>query len=150
MPTFVREVMLNDIAVLAPRTTLREAASRMALSGRGLLVIADAERIHGLVTMRRLVLGAEAAAQGYLIHGIGDLVSRRFVLTREDECVTQLAPRMVQAGVRRAIVTGEDGQVSGVVTTLELARAQTRSRQVTRPRGPAPWPADPSPFTTVS
>ncbi|NMO15642.1 CBS domain-containing protein [Pyxidicoccus fallax] len=128
MPTFVREIMLDDVAVLVPRTSLREAAARMERSGRGLLVIADAERIHGLVTMRRLILGAEAAAQGHLIHGVGDLVSKRFVLAREDERLTQLAPRMVRAGVRRAIVISEDGQASGVLTTLELARAE-RCRQ---------------------
>ena len=126
MSTFVQEIMLNDIAVLAPRTTLREAAARMSRSGQGLLVIADAERVHGLVTMRRLILGAEAAAQGYPIHGIGDLASSRFVLAREDEHLTQLTPRMVRAGVRRAVVLDEDGQVSGVVTTLELARAERR------------------------
>jgi predicted transcriptional regulator len=124
MPTFVHEIMLNDVAVLARRTTLREAAARMSRSGRGLLVIADAERVHGLVTMRRLILGAEAAAQGYPIHGIGDLASSRFVLTREDEHLMQLAPRMVRAGVRRAVVVDEDGRVSGVVTTQEIARAE--------------------------
>ncbi|OJH35120.1 CBS domain-containing protein [Cystobacter ferrugineus] len=126
MPTFVHEIMLNDVAVLAPRTTLREAAARMSRSGRGLLVIADAERIHGLVTMRRLILGAEAAAQGYPIHGIGDLASSRFILAREDEQLMQLAPRMVRAGVRRAVVVDEDGRVSGVVTTQEFARAERR------------------------
>ncbi|HYH95429.1 CBS domain-containing protein [Hyalangium sp.] len=129
MSTFVREIMLSDVAVLAPRTPLREAAARMSRSDRGLLVIADAERVHGLVTMRRLILGAEAAAQGYPVHGMGDLASSRFVLAREDERLTQLAPRMVRAGVRRAVVVGEDGQVSGVVTTLEIARAERRRRR---------------------
>jgi CBS domain-containing protein len=118
--------MLSDIAVLAPRTTLREAAARMSRSGRGLLVIADAKRVHGLVTMRRLILGAEAASQGHPIYGIGDLASSRFILAREDERLEQFVPRMVRAGVRRAVVVGEDGQVSGVVTTLEIARAQRR------------------------
>lgn len=132
MSTFVREFMLNDVAVLAPRTPLREAAARMSRSGRGLLVIADAERVRGLVTMRRLVLGAEAAAQGHPIHGIGDLASSRFILAREDERLAQLAPRMVRAGVRRAVVVGEDEQVLGVVTTLELARAERRRQRLLR------------------
>ena len=129
MSTFVREIMLRDVPVLAPRTTLREAAARMPHSGRGLLVIADAERIHGLVTMRRLILGAEAAAQGYPIHGIGDLASSHFVLAREDERPTQLASRMVRDGVRHAVVVGEDGRVSGVITPLEFARAERRRRR---------------------
>lgn len=129
MTTFVRELMLSDVAVLSPRTTLREAAAQLSRSGRGLLVIADAERVHGLVTMRRLILGAEAAAQGYLIHGVGDLASSRFILARENERLAQLAPRMVRAGVRRAVVVSEEGQVSGVVTTLDLARAERRRRR---------------------
>jgi predicted transcriptional regulator len=129
MPTFVRDLMLNNVAVLPPRATLREAAAHMARSRRGLLVIADAERVHGLVTMRRLILGAEAAAQGYPIHGVGDLASSRFILTHQDERLTQLAPRMVRAGAGRAVVVDEDGQVLGAVTTLELARAERRRRR---------------------
>ncbi len=129
MSTFVRELMLGGIAVLPPPTALREAAARMARSGHGLIVIADAERVRGLVTLRRLILGAGLAAQGYPLHGIGDLASSRFILAREDERLTQLAPRMVRAGVRRAVVVGEDGRVSGVVTTLELARAERRRRR---------------------
>lgn len=126
MTTFVREIMLGGVAVLPPRTSLRDAAARLFRSDHGLLVIADTERVHGLVTMRRLVFGAEAAAQGYPIHGIGDLASRRFILAGEDERLTQLTPRMVRAGVRRAVVVDEAGQVSGVVTTLDLARAERR------------------------
>lgn len=129
MSTFVREIMLSDVAVLTPRITLREAAAAMSRSDRGLLVIADAERVCGLVTLRRLILGAEAAAQGYPIHGVGDLASSRFVLAREDERISELAPRMVRDGVRRAVVVGEDGQVSGVITTLEIARAERRRRR---------------------
>lgn len=132
MPMFVRDFMISAVAVLAPRTTLREAAARMSRSGRGLVVIADADRVHGLVTLRRLILGAEAAAQGFPIHGVGDLASSRFILAREDELLTQLAPRMVSAGVHRCVVVGEDEQVSGVITTLELARAERRRRRLLR------------------
>jgi len=126
MPQLVRELMLRDIAVLEPQTPLREAAAHLSRSGRGLLVVADAQRVHGLVTLRRLLAGAEAAAQGHLLRGIGDLASRRFVLTREDEPLEELGPRLVQAGVRRAVVAAEQGQVVGVITTLELARGARR------------------------
>ncbi|RKH42939.1 CBS domain-containing protein [Corallococcus sp. AB050B] len=129
MPTFVREFMFGGIAVLDPWTPLREAAARMARSGHGFIVIADAKRIRGLVTLRRLILGAELAAQGYPLHGIGDLASSHFILSREDEPLARLAPRMARAGVRRAVVVGEDGQVSGVITTLELARAERRRQR---------------------
>jgi predicted transcriptional regulator len=126
MPVFVRELVLRDVAVLTPRTPLLEAARRMARTRHGLLVVVDGERLLGLVTLRQLVSGAEAAAEGHPVHGIGDLVSRRFILTREDESLRELAPRLVRSGVRRAVVLGEEGQVAGVVTTLEIARAARR------------------------
>ena len=124
MPTFVRELMLRDIPVLDPRTPLREAAARM--SPQGLVVVADDEHVFGLVTLRHLVFGAEAAAEGHPIHGVGDLVTQRFVLTTPHEPLEDLARRMSAAGVRRAVVMGSEGQVLGVITTLELARGARR------------------------
>ncbi|MBF5040761.1 CBS domain-containing protein [Aggregicoccus sp. 17bor-14] len=129
MSLFVRELMLRDVAVLEPRTPLREAAAAMARSPRGLLVIADEDRIHGLVTLRQLVFGAEAAAQGHPVHGVGDLAHPRFLVTWEREPLEELAARLVQAGVRCAVVLGEGGGVAGLITTLELANAAKRRRR---------------------
>ena len=124
MPLFVRELMLRDIPVLDPRTPLREAAAKM--SPQGVLVVADDEHVFGLVTLRHLVFGAEAAAEGHPVHGVGDLVTQRFLLTTPDEPLVDLARRMAGSGVRRAVVMGGDGQVQGVITTLELARGARR------------------------
>ena len=131
MSLFVRELMLRDVVVLDPRTPLRKAAAAMARSRRGILVIADDERVHGLVTLRQLVFGAEAAAQGHPVNGIGDLAHQRFILSWGRESLEELAPRLVQAGVRCAVVLGEDGGVAGIITTLELTNgARRRSRRL--------------------
>ena len=126
MPKFVSELMLRDVAVLTPHTPLREATQRMSRSGRGLVVVADEDRVYGVVTMRHLVFGAEVAAQGQPVHGIGDLASRRFILTWEGESLEELAPRFVQAGVRRAVVMSRNWTVAGVITTAELAQGARR------------------------
>lgn len=126
MPTFVRELMLRDIPVLDPRASLREAATQMARSPHGLAVVADDTHVFGLVTLRHLVFGAESAAMGHPVHGIGDLVTRRFILTTPDEPLAELAQRLVRGGVRRAVVQDAQGQVSGVITTMELARGARR------------------------
>lgn len=119
---WVRDVMVRDVAVVRPETSFREAVARMRQSRCPLVVVWDGQVIHGLVTMRALVLGAEAWAEGYPIHGVGDVVSRDFIFTHEDEVVAELARRMVHAGVRRAIVVDGELRAVGVVSPLELAR----------------------------
>jgi CBS domain-containing protein len=124
MPVFVRDIMLRDVAVLDPRTPLREVAERMAQSGHSLVVVADAQTVHGLLAMRQLVLGAEAAQQGHPTGSAGDVASTRFVFTRDGEPLEELAARMSEAGVRWAIVMGGDERVEGVLTAQELLRAE--------------------------
>ena len=142
----VRELMLRDVAVLGPQTSLREAAARMSRSRRGLVVVANGERVQGLVTLRRLVFGATAAAQGHPINGVGDLASRRFVLTWEGEPLEELTSRMVRAGAGRAVVV-EDGKVVGVVTTLELAQ-RARHQHAVDLSSEASFPASDPPSWT--
>jgi CBS domain-containing protein len=115
--------MRRDVAVVGPETGFREAVARMKQSEWPLVVVADEHTIHGLVTLRELVLGTEAWVQGYPIHGVGDVVSLNFVFTHENETVEELVRRMVRTGVRRAIVIDEALRAVGVVSPLELTMA---------------------------
>lgn len=119
---WVRDVMRRDVVIVRPETPLREAAERMWESRRLLLVVGDEHGIHGLVTTRELVLGAEAQAQGHPIDGVGDVASHSFIFTHEDESMQELARRMVHAGARRAIVVNGELRVVGVVSPMEIAR----------------------------
>jgi predicted transcriptional regulator len=125
---WVRNVMLRDVAVVGPETALREAAEFMWASHRQLLVVGDEHGIYGLVTMRELVLGAEAQAQGYSVGGVGDVASLNFIFTHEDEAMEQLARRMVHAGARRAIVIDGEQRAVGVVSPMEMARPDVVGR----------------------
>ncbi len=118
----VRDVMVRGVAVVRPETGFREAVARMRQSQCPLLVVGDGHSVHGLVTTRELVLGAEAWAQGYPIHGVGDVVSLNFIFTHEGEAVAELVRRMVHAGARRAIVVDGEMRAVGVVSPRELAR----------------------------
>jgi predicted transcriptional regulator len=119
---WVRDVMQRDVAVVRPETGFRDAVARMKQSQCPLVIVGDGQAIHGLVTTRELVLGAEAWAQGYPIHGVGDVVSLNFIFTHEDEAVAEVARRMVHAGARRAIVVDGEMRALGVVSPQELAR----------------------------
>ncbi|WP_257452709.1 CBS domain-containing protein [Archangium lipolyticum] len=136
----VRDVMLRDVAVVRPETSFREAVARMRQSRCPLVVVWDGHAIHGLVTMRGLVLGAEAWAQGYPIQGVGDVVSLNFIFTHEDESVAELARRMVHGGARRAIVVDGEMRAVGVVSPRELAKldAVGRASEESFPASDAP------------
>ncbi|WNG34157.1 CBS domain-containing protein [Archangium violaceum] len=117
----VRDVMRRDVAVVGPETALREAAKSMWKSRYQLLVVGDEHGIYGLVTMRELVLGAEAQAQSGPVEEVGDIASLNFIFTHEDEALEQLARRMIHARARRAIVLDGGMHAVGVVSPMELA-----------------------------
>jgi predicted transcriptional regulator len=137
---WVRDVMVRDVAVVRPETSFREAVARMRQSECPLVVVWDGHVVHGLVTMRELVLGAEAWAQGYPIHGVGDVVSLNFIFTHEDEPVAELVRRMVHAGARRAIVVDGEMRALGVVSPRELTRSDAvgRASEASFPASDAP------------
>ena len=141
--------MLRDVPHVTPHTSLRKAAAKMARTRHGLLVVVDDAGVHGVLTLRRLVLGAEAAAQGVPIRGAGDLASTRFLLGWEEEPVSELAQRMGRAEVRRAVIIGAGCEATGVVTPEELAlgvRQHWRHLHAVRSaRGGPPSRADAAP-----
>lgn len=119
---FVRDVMLCPIAVVPSDISLRETAQRMKDAGQPLVVVADGSGIHGFVTERELVFGAQAQAQDHTSEGVGFFASDRFIFTRESETVADLAQRMLREHARRAIVVDREGDPVGVVSAWELAR----------------------------
>ena len=60
----ISEVMSTDVCVVAPDTTLREAAGLMASHDVGSLPVGEGDRLVGFLTDRDIVLRAVASGHG--------------------------------------------------------------------------------------
>lgn len=128
---FVRDVMLQLFHCISPRLTLPEVATELLCARQEHVLVAEAGVIHGFVSERELVFGAEAQAQGEPVRNAGDIASARFVITRVDEPVDALVRRMIRAQARRAVAVDAAGRPVGVLSPWELVRAVGRQRRET-------------------
>lgn len=135
----VRDVGLRDACLLAPETTMREAARLMAERGLDCVLVGGPAG-PGIVTgtdMRNALaldgLTPEAA--------IGGIARRPLVAVGENELLVQALVLMDRHGKRRLAVAAGDGSVSGVLEQADLLHflsdhsqaIATRIRQAERP-----------------
>jgi len=136
--------------VSVPRgASLAEAASRMKERHVGALLVTDdtgdGERAVGIVTDRDLVLYALAEGLGPTEVCVEDVMTPALATVRADAGVFEAAEAMRAAGVRRLAVSGEGGEIVGIVSlddivdaiaaelgSLALALRREREREQTR------------------
>jgi CBS domain-containing protein len=108
-----RDLMTSPIASIDVNTSVNEAAKLMA-----------DKRIHRmLVTDGGKPVGAAIAAQEEIRREtVGDVMSRTFLVCREDNTVLSAARTMTQARWRSIIVVDSKGKLQGVIAGRDLVR----------------------------
>ena len=149
-----REVILADRAA-----TLQQAANLMREHHVGMLVIAgnsDAGlQVLGLVTDRDIVVEAVARGLDTTQTEVGRLASEKLAALPASAAIDEAITAMKARGVRRLLVSGESGQLHGVVSMddllgalghemAELAHAVRKGvERETAERAPLPSPPPP-------
>jgi CBS domain-containing protein len=114
--------------ILADRTaTLQQAANLMREHHIGmLLVTADAPEgrsVLGIVTDRDIVIDAVARGLDVTRAEVGRLTSDKLAAVPAGAAVDEAITMMKERGVRRLLVSGEDGHLHGVVTLDDVLGA---------------------------
>ena len=149
-----REVILADRAA-----TLQQAANLMREHHVGMLVIAgnsDAGlQVLGLVTDRDIVVEAVARGLDTTQTEVGRLASEKLAALPASAAIDEAITAMKARGVRRLLVSGESGQLHGVLSLddllgalghemAELAHAVRKGvERETAERAPLPSPPPP-------
>lgn len=116
----VSDVMTNDVACLDCGDTMQAAAQQMAELNVGSLPVKDGERLVGIVTDRDLVL--RGVAKGVAPdQRVDQAMTRDVVTTKAQASIEEAARLMSEKQIRRLYVTGDAGELAGVVSLGDLA-----------------------------
>ena len=121
--TTVSDVMLrDDLPILAPRATMREAVVHMA-ERRGSAVVVDAAgTLAGVVTTGDLTRLMEKTADIWTVP-VADVMTKSPKHATSSELGSAVVFRMQQHGIMSMPVIGEDGRVVGVIHLHDLMRS---------------------------
>ena len=114
----------REIVTVDEDASLRDAAELMRSQHVGALVVtaADVERPHivGMVTDRDLAIEALAGESSAGDMKIGQVAGRRLLAVRASDGIAEAVSTMQRAGVRRLLVTEDDGQLAGLISADDL------------------------------
>ncbi len=116
----VRDIMTRDVRLLAPHSTLQEAARQMRDDNIGSLPVADGDRLVGYVTDRDLVVRGLAEGFPADTH-IHDVMTEQVLYCFEEEEVEDVAANMAHNQVRRLPVISRDKRLVDIVALGDLA-----------------------------
>src|SRR5438128_2646020 len=122
----VREAMTDDVCLVNPDRSIREAAQMMADQDIGALPVGENDRLVGMVTDRDIAVRAVARGQGPDTK-IRDVMSQEVLYCFDDEDAEDAAQNMASGKVRRLPVLNRDKRLVGIVSISDLAQcADTR------------------------
>ncbi|MGW3622097.1 CBS domain-containing protein [Streptomyces sp. NPDC000880] len=120
MAQFVREVMTFGVVVVRPDASLVEAARLMRAQDIGDVLVADGDRLVGVLTDRDIAVRVIADGNDPLTVSAGSVCTRDPVCVSPGDGIAAAARLMRSRAVRRLPVV-EDGRPVGVVSIGDLA-----------------------------
>ena len=119
----VQDIMCEEVEVVSPDTTLREAASIMRECECGYLPVGENDRLIGAVTDRDIVIRGIASGLNPREATVEEIMTERIVYCYEKDDVRDAGDKMKQEQVRRLVVLNDRKRMVGVVTIGDIARA---------------------------
>jgi CBS domain-containing protein len=123
----IQDVMNTDLLIVAPQSTLREAARRMSERNVGAALLVDPAigSYPGIITERDL-LNAIAAGHDPDVQRVADSATSDIVTVSADVSLEQAAEKMTKGGFRHLVVV-TNGDAIGIVSMRDLMSALLES-----------------------
>ncbi|MEQ8762299.1 MAG: CBS domain-containing protein [Planctomycetota bacterium] len=124
--TLLRDLLTDQqsLVTIEPRTTVREAAKKMAQADVGSLAIMDGDRLAGIFTERdllRRVLVAEKDLDATLV---SEVMTKDVITCQPGTGVNSAILLLRRHKVRHLPVVSEDGKVVGMFSIRDLLREE--------------------------
>ena len=116
----VRDIMTTNVINLQVDTTLDQAAQTMREQDIGDVVVAEDDRLVGLVTDRDIVVRAVAEGLDPTTTTLASVASRDIVAVQPDDSAHAAALLMREQAIRRVLVV-ENGGLCGILSIGDLA-----------------------------
>ncbi len=118
----IRDAMSEDVRILNPNQSIREAAILMAKIDAGVLPVGENDRLVGMITDRDIAVRAIALGMGPDT-AVREVMSEDVKYCFEDDDVGKVAQNMSDLKVRRLPVLNKSKRLIGIVSLGDLALA---------------------------
>lgn len=118
----VHEVMDEKITLVAPSTSLKEAAEKMTSDHIGFLPVGDNDRLMGTVTDRDIITRGISKGKDAQSTPVSDVFTGDLIYCYEDQDVEEVARLMGSSQVRRLPVVNSEKRLVGVISIGDMAQ----------------------------
>ena len=119
----VRDIMTNDVVIVAPDDALSHAAQLMASNDFGLLPVGSNGRLVGMLSDRDITVRAVAKGLGPESM-VGDVMTGDVKYVYDDETIEDAARNMETLQIRRLPVLDRSKKLVGIVSLGDLAQCE--------------------------
>lgn len=131
----VREVMVEDVTVVTPDTSIDAVAQIMADLDVGALPVGPSERTpEGIITDRDILLRVVARGRDPRITPVSEAMSSQLFFCHAEDDAEDVLREMELHQVRRMPVVDATGKMIGLVTLGDLERGRRHERVGVKPR----------------
>jgi CBS domain-containing protein len=124
----IESLMTREVRTCSADDSLNRAAQVMWDTDTGFLPVVDREaHVVGVVTDRDLLMGAYTQGRCLFDASVDSVMARDVVTCSPDDDVARVELLMQEKRIRRIPVVGSSGELAGVVTLGDLARASQKS-----------------------
>ncbi len=116
----VSEAMTAQVATARPTDSIRKVAGVMVNVDSGVVPVLEDGKVVGLVTDRDIVVRVVAAG-GDLDMAVSEVMSDGVQSCGEDDNLADAAAQMANHQIRRLVVTGEKGNLVGILSLGDIA-----------------------------
>lgn len=116
-----RDLMTSPVETIEVNTSVSEAAKQMTDRNIHRMLVTEAGEPVGVISISDFVAGI-AEQEPLKRKTVGDVMSRTFLVCREDNTVLSAARTMTQAGWRSIVVVSARGELRGLITGRDLLR----------------------------
>jgi CBS domain-containing protein/uncharacterized protein (DUF2267 family) len=126
----LKDVMTENVEVVAPDTSLEEAARKMRDLDVGLLPVCDGERVVGMLSDRDLTIRATAEGRDPKTTPVRESMTPEVLSLFEDQEVSDAEQLMSERQVRRLTILNRDKRFVGIVSLGDVATKTDKTRAV--------------------
>ncbi len=121
----VENFMTDNLVVISPDATLREAAQQMQKAECGVLPVGTDNEVQGMITDRDIVIRAVASGCDPESEKVADYMTNEVCCCNRGDSIEEATKEMIQNEVGRLVVKDERGKVCGILTLGSLLRKKS-------------------------
>ena len=116
----IKELMSQDVRVISPDETIREAAQQMLRGNFGMMPVGENDRLIGSISDRDIVIRAVAGGKDTDTK-VREVMSEGIYWAYEDDSVAEVAKLMSERQIRRLPIVNADKRLVGIVALGDFA-----------------------------